>query len=206
MINFLKNNKEFYANLSKISGKTINSINTASSLCTELEVEVARGLYWNQVWTKEQELEVLKQLEPIQDLRYKHGWDSPVIQRLRSGGLVRELNNNLQKVLNKDRDVKKLYVYSTHDTLVASLLGGLNIFNDRAPPFGAALFLELHETSGQHFVRAYYHNETDVNGYQGVPHSLQWGNCRSLKDCPISEYLNSTKYLLYDNFNKECNP
>ena len=168
-----------------------------------LGIEASHGFFWDKVWTKEEELDVIKRLAPADDVKYKYGWDSPVILKLRGGGLVMELNKNLKKVLDNERDVKKLYVYSTHDGMLAVLMHALNIFNDQFVPFGAALYLELHEKSGQHFVRAYYHNETEIN--EQSPHLLNWRDCRSVTDCPISKYLNSTKHLLYENFDKECN-
>ena len=204
MQDFIKERNQLFTNLTRITGTWIGDVSSASSLYDSLSIETDHGYYWTKHWTKEEELEVIKKLVDVQDFRYTYQYDSPIIKRLRSGGLVRELNKNLQKALDNDHNMKKVYVYSTHDSHVAVLMQALNIFNNRQPPFGAALYLELHEGSDHaHFLRAYYHNETLINGES--PHLLKWNDCRGLTDCPIDDYFNSTKHLLYDNYDKECN-
>ena len=199
---YLAQNKQFFENLTKVTGSEINDIFSASDLYGTLVIEISHDYFWNKVWTKEEELNIVKKLSPVMDLKYKNMWDSPIIQRLRAGGLVRELNNNMKKVIDNTNQ-KKMYVYSTHDSQVALLMEALNIFNYRQPPFGTALYLELHENAHGYFVRAYYHNETEINSV--TPHPILWGDCSGLKDCPINEYFNSTQHLLYTDFDKECN-
>ena len=99
-----------------------------------------------------------------------------------------------------------MFVYSTHDDIIALLMHSLNIFNGLHPPFGAALLFELHEGlpgSNSYFLRAFYYNATVIN--TGTPHAIQWRNCGNQFDCPIDQFFSSTKHLLYKNFDKECN-
>ena len=44
--------------------------------------------------------------------------------------------------------VKKLYMYSGHDTTVAPILHTLGIFNGFAPPYSSMIIFELFEQEG----------------------------------------------------------
>ena len=168
-----------------------------------------RDYYWTNVWSKEEQKKIVEQLYKATEMRYQYSWDSPLIKRLMNGGLVRELNKNFNSVLNNENK-KKLYIYSTHETEVAALMHAFNIFNDEVPPYGSALIFELHQnsnnssqTDNDFYVKVFYHNETLINS--GFPHSVQWTDCQNLYDCPFNQYLDSTKYLLYEDYDKECN-
>ena len=208
IVDYFKNNQDLMKNLSDITSSSISESTGAGILHNTLLIEMANNYTWP-VWTEEEERNILKRLQPVVDYYFKNNWDSPIIKRLRAGGLVRELNKNYQKVLDKSND-KKVYVYSTHDTMLAALMAALNISNGLTPPFGASIYFELHQDQARanasdhgYFVRVFYHNETLVEN-TGVPHSVSWGDCQGLTDCPVNRYLDSTKHLLYDDFNKEC--
>ena len=133
---------------------------------------------------------------------YRYDWNSSLIQRLRAGGLVKELNNNFEKVLN-ETNKQKLYVYSTHGEHIGALMHALNVFNDQIPPFGSVLMFELHQNiKNEYFIRLFFHNETSIGG--GTPFQISLTDCKNLKDCPLKQYFNSSKHLLYDNFEREC--
>ena len=206
---FIEENRELYSNLSKIVGSKVKDIVSAGALWDALSIESSHNYVWNKVWTPEEQLNVVKQLSASHEMEFRYNWDSPVIKRLRGGGLVKELNKNIESLV-KDRNNRKLYVYSTHDTTLTVLMHALNVYNGVSPPFGATLLFELHEkrnsaqnNTNEYFVRAFYHNETVIDS--GIPHSIHWTDCQNLVDCPLNQYLNSTKHLLYENFNEECN-
>lgn len=50
---------------------------------------------------------------------------------------------------------RKLFMYSGHDTTVASLLNSLGMYNDIPPPYACAVMLELYRniSSGSHSVK-----------------------------------------------------
>ena len=69
------------------------------------------------------------------------------------------------KVVNHivEREAKLLYMYSGHDTSIATILGSLNMFNGLAPPYASAVLFELFKgKEGKHFVRIVYRNDTEV--------------------------------------------
>ncbi|CAG2172297.1 unnamed protein product, partial [Oppiella nova] len=176
---FVEDNKELYANMTKATGWAISTIADASTLYDTLKIESDHNYFWNSTWTKEEEQHILDQLLVSRNTEFKYDWDSPIIKRLRGGGLAKELTKNFNKVVNKSNE-KKLYVYSTHDTTVAALINAMNFPNHVFPPFGATLLLELHQNNktNDYFVRAFYQNETTIN--EGIPHALSWGDCANL--------------------------
>jgi prostatic aicd phosphatase len=200
----LENYRELFANLSEVVGYKVDSIRKARRLHTTLRIEMERGLYWNHVWTKEEEEYIVEQLLELHRLSYRLDYDSSVIRRLRAGGLVKELIKNFERVLKKKNN-KKLYIYSTHDSMITVLMHALNIFNDNIPPFGATLLFELHQNSShindEYFVKVYYNNQT----LNGRPHALSFGDCDDSYECGLKDFVSSTKHLLYKDFKRECN-
>ena len=49
-----------------------------------------------------------------------------------------------------EKEAKLLYMYSGHDTSIATILGSLNMFNGLAPPYASALLFELFAASVCH--------------------------------------------------------
>lgn len=94
---------------------------------------------------------------------------------------------------------------------MALFMQSMYMVNDKFATFGATLVIEMHENktdnndkvSDNYFIRIFYDNEIKVN--TGIPHSILLNNCQKLQDCPLNQYINSTKHLLYDDFDKECN-
>ncbi|CAG2106485.1 unnamed protein product, partial [Medioppia subpectinata] len=200
--NFTESQKEVYKKASEASGQSIKSIQSASDLWDVLQIEFARNYFWNKTWTQEEEKKMIDDLYLSREMQFRYNWDSPAIRRLRGGGLASQLiHNNREEVANQNN--RKLYVYSTHDTTVAAVINALNLSNRDMPPFGATLLFELHQNSktNEYFVRTFYQNETTIN--EGIPHALSWGDCQSLTDCPFDKYIESTKHLLYTDFDKE---
>jgi lysosomal acid phosphatase len=78
------------------------------------------------------------------------------MQRLRSGPLLKDLIHNMQGRVNGSLDRRmKMFMYSAHDTTVASLLNTLEVYDDVPPPYASCVILELQKniSSGQSFVR-----------------------------------------------------
>ena len=63
-----------------------------------------------------------------------------------------------------EQKAKLLYVYSGHDTSIATILNSLKVFNGLAPPYASAVLFELFKREeGKHFVRIAYKNDTEVD-------------------------------------------
>ncbi|CAG2176228.1 unnamed protein product, partial [Oppiella nova] len=104
---FVKRNQELYKNMSHIVGKTIDFIDKASGVHGVLDIEMSYNHYWTHVWTKAQEEQIVKQLYESHIEAYRLRGDSPIIQRLRAGGLVKEINKNFERVLNNTNTKKE---------------------------------------------------------------------------------------------------
>ncbi|XP_054169317.1 uncharacterized protein LOC128966494 [Oppia nitens] len=200
---FEKQNIQLYHTLTQIAGEPIDNIYKAVDLFDTLQIETENGKVWPAFKTLENQTNYVNQLSMSGVMGYRYDWDSPILQRLRAGGLVRELNLNFEKGVNKSNEFK-LYIYSTHGENIGAIMAALNIFNWNNPPFGCALLFELHESNGNNFVRVYIQNSTDIN--TGVIYPMTLTNCNNQYDCPIKQYFNSTTQLLYDPgaFDTEC--
>ena len=187
------------------------TLEDAATLYGTLQIETDNNYFWSKSMTKSEQNNIMTKLRESLLIGYRYYWDSPVIQRFSAGGLVMQLNKNYKSVLI-NQNMKKLYVYSTHDTKLAPVMLSLGLFNDYPVPFGATLILELHEKkdsrgeASDYFVRAFFHNSTVIDsGTPQTPHPLQWTICGNLFDCPFDQYLNSTKHLYYSDYDKDCN-
>ena len=128
-------------------------------------------------------------------------WNSTLIKRMRGGGLVKELVKGFRSVISEQNN-KKVYIYSTHDSMLAILMKALDVYDGQIPRFGATLLLELHQNpqTEQYFVRIFYIRDS----MDGPVVALTHGECGHQYDCPLNEFFNSTNHLIYDNFKKEC--
>jgi hypothetical protein len=107
------------------------------------------------------------------------------------------------KIDGKTDEELKLFLYSTHDSMLAVLMHALNVYNNELIPFSASLLFELHqnEINSNYFVRIYYYNETLTDK---SPHLLSLPNCDYLTDCPLDKFFSLTKELIPEDWDKEC--
>lgn len=130
---------------------------------------------------------VLKELKEMKLTKFRVFSLEEEMQRLTMGVFLDEIRQKISKALlpspkkiqyeDKDDlgDVKKMYIYSTHDIFLFNLLADLSIANDDVPPFGAAVIFELfteqakklsfEQSLNSSFVRLWYLNETLSENY-----------------------------------------
>ena len=65
------------------------------------------------------------------------------MSKLAMGGMMEAIRNNMQQMVDKKKDAKKLYLYSGHDAGIVTQLGTLQAFDGKAPVYVAAVILEL---------------------------------------------------------------
>jgi hypothetical protein len=107
------------------------------------------------------------------------------------------------KIDGKTDEELKLFLYSTHDSMLAVLMHALNVYNNQLIPFSASLLFELHQntSNNNYFIRIYYYNETLTDK---SPHLLSLPNCDYLTDCPLDKFFILTKELIPKDWDKEC--
>jgi hypothetical protein len=206
VLNFLAENKPFLENLTNFVGQEVNTLMLAYDLYEALLIEYNRGYKWSdmKIWTKDYEKVVFEKLLPIANFLWTVEWDNKVIERLRAGNLIKELVNNMKnKIEGKSDKELKIFLYSTHDVMLAVLMQALNVFNNELIPFSASLLFELHQivSNSNYFVRIYYYNKTLTDK---SPHLLSLPYCNYLTDCPLDKFYNLTKGLIPENWDKEC--
>ena len=199
---YLKNKTQLFDMLSSVVGYPVDSIKKCSQLHTALQIEMSKGYYWTHVWSEEEQKEIVDQLLDVHRFAYRIDWNSTVIKRLRAGGLVKELLTNIESVV-REQNKKKVYIYSTHDSMLAALMHALNVFDGELPLFGSTLVLELHQnpSNEEYSVRIFYIRDT----YSGSASARPLGDCDNKVDCPLPEFIKSAQPLIYGRFKKECN-
>nr|XP_004658996.3 lysophosphatidic acid phosphatase type 6 [Jaculus jaculus] len=107
------------------------------------------------------------------------------------GPFLHILEGNLLKAVDPATppgQLRKLYLYATHDVTLMPLLMALGIFDHKWPPFAADLTMELyqHRESKEWFVQLSYHGEEQVP--RGCPDKL----------CPLDQFLNTLSAYTVD--------
>ena len=115
------------------------------------------------------------------------------MKRLKGGPFLQLLVDHFTS-LQEGEEVKKLYMYSGHDTTVAPILHTLGIFNGIAPPYSSMIIFELFEQDGLQVeditcvfvnhawqVKISYKNTTDTAFPLFLP------GCTEL--CPLKEFI-----------------
>jgi hypothetical protein len=131
-------------------------------------------------------------------LAFVYEWNRDLTKNVRVGSLVETLLTNMQTIVNKtDTDNNyKIFLYSTHDSIVAPLLQLFEVYNNLIPTCGLSVIFELHENKNKtndYFVRIYYFNETLTR----EPYFLTSKNFTQLYE------ISKEKWFIKD-FNKLC--
>jgi hypothetical protein len=105
--------------------------------------------------------------------------------------------------LTKQKTMKKVYSYATHDTIIVSILQAFGIYSGIPPSYGSALLFELHQNSdNQSFVQLFYANVTPSVTINEINLTI----CASNQtNCDLSKFLDSVKDFIPDDWHKECN-
>lgn len=129
----------------------------------------------------------------LRDFSFTLDSATPELARMSAGPFLEEVLRHWHKVdmgvEMGGNDTKLLYVYSSHDTKVASLLNALKMFNGIAPPYAAAVIMELLEADTEMVVRFAYRNDTEH-----APYVLTLPGCEEL--CPLHRFKDLTSSLL----------
>lgn len=187
MKELLTTNAKLLAEVSRISGKEVDEIIEADRFHEDTIIEHENGLFWSDRlngtpgfdWTKERELDVVRQMKSFSYARWNNEWNSRLIQRVRAGELLTTLADNFHQKRSirdvENGDQNKLVLFSSHDTKVAALLWALDLWNGIFIPYGAAVFFELHQMlpkggasnlsttvtpDSEYYVAVKYYNET----------------------------------------------
>ncbi|EFN60591.1 Lysosomal acid phosphatase [Camponotus floridanus] len=102
--------------------------------------------------------------------------------------LIRAMTDNMIAAQNMNSDTK-IYLYSGHETNIASLLQAFGVYEPHVPEYSSAIIMELQEINQEFYVKLLY--------YQGIPPTikeLQIPGCDVL--CPFDKYLDLIEDLI----------
>lgn len=191
----MENNKKLLDYMTKMSGKKINTLDEIEYIYNTLYIESLYNFTLPE-WTKTIYPDGIKQLA---ELSFSIPAYNKILARLKIGTLVGRMTNNMllksQKKLSPDR---KVWIYSAHDETLANFLMGLKIFDLHCPPYAATVLVELRvNNQSQYSVTISYKNSTNE------PVLLTLPGCTS--NCPLDKFVEITKDVIPDDWNKECN-
>jgi len=122
------------------------------------------------------------------------------MKRLKGGPLIKEMIQNMNEKISGKMDARrKVFMYSAHDTTVATFLNSLDLFEMIPPPYASMILVELLQNvaSNQSFIKISFKNATDRD-----PYILTIPGCQPL--CPLDEFIQITKPVIPDDWNMEC--
>ncbi|KAI4503664.1 hypothetical protein M0802_001067 [Mischocyttarus mexicanus] len=108
------------------------------------------------------------------------------LRRLYGGSMLKEFIKNMIEYVNGTSKVeKKMYLFSGHETNIASLLYTLNVFKPHAPSYSSSIIMELLYKKGIYYIKVLY--------YLGIPAQLevlQIPGCEN--PCPLNKFFQLT--------------
>ncbi|OTF69161.1 lysosomal acid phosphatase-like protein [Euroglyphus maynei] len=152
------------------------------------------------------DMNVFEKLKDISAKTFIFSGMTKQIQRFRTGLLL----SDIWQHISDDNDERRLYIYSTHDDQLSVFMSALKNFNGLSPPFGATIMIEIHRQqnhtiiNNEPFIRMYYLNVTEME----KPYPLELNNCKRIGSdhdhCTISNFYESIKDLIPDDWDAEC--
>ncbi|CAM1314521.1 ACPP (predicted) [Pycnogonum litorale] len=128
---------------------------------------------------------------------------SKQMKRLKGGPLLKEFVDHAKaKITNSMSEVA--FLYSGHDTTVATILDTLGVYNGLQPPYASAIFMELHQINdhsqahSDFGVQILYRNDSK---HDAMP--LLIPGCDRVM-CPFDTFVSVVKDVLPDDIKKEC--
>lgn len=187
--------KPIYQYLTEKTGKKVNSLQSVQNIYNCLFIEELYNFTLPE-WTKEVYPDKLK---PVSGLSFAVKAYTPLLARLKSGPLLREILNHMQSKTKNKLD-ENYYVYSGHDTTIANMLNTLGVFKGMGyhnPPYVSTVMFELRKFASNDFrVQVFYKNTTSD------PEPLNLPGCGT--SCPLDKMFEVYKSVLPVDWEKEC--
>lgn len=184
-----------YKYLTLHTGKKVDSIQSAQNIYNCLFIEELYN-YTLPEWTKEVYPDKLK---PISGLSFAIKSYTPLLARLKTGPLLKQILDHMKSKTSKKLD-QNYWVYSGHDTTVANMLNTLGVFKSLGyhnPPYASTVMFELRKFNGNDYrVQVFYKNTTEE------PQPLNLPDCGT--SCPLDQMFKIYKSVLPVDWEKEC--
>lgn len=70
-----------------------------------------------------------------------------------SGPIIRDMTDNMITAQNANSPDTKIYLYSGHETNIASLLQAFGVYEPHVPEYSSAIIVELQEINEEYYVK-----------------------------------------------------
>ena len=208
----LKNSKEFidsiaqFTNSKKLANET-TMLKELMYIHDTLKCEIENEKYENAIKLENifgKDNNIIERLHDFALLAFNYDFKTEKILRLRAGPLLGQLVKNINDVRNL-KETKKLFIYTTHDTVIIPLMKALEVYNG-PPIYGAGLVFELYHVNSipEYHLNISYINHTYGNEYDTTFHHIQLPKCTSHSFCTFSEFNSSISKLIPLNWDEEC--
>ncbi|CAL1538268.1 unnamed protein product [Lymnaea stagnalis] len=186
-------NKAFYDMVENSTGIKRESIKDIWAVGDTLFCELSHNFTWNawvtpEVWTKMNALRTLS----FDLLTY-----NTEMTKLKGGPLLKEIIGNMLSATKTEVPNPKFYMYSAHDTTVASLLSAMHVFDLHSPIYRALVMVELHKVQDDYIVKIFYKNDTTRE-----PYELNVPGCTN--PCKLNDFILHTKDTVPLDWETEC--
>ena len=135
-------------------------------------------------------------MREISSLSFAVNTYTPLLARLKSGPLLKEILTNFREKSNGNlKPNRNLFIYSAHDTTVANILNTLGVFKNLGyhnPPYTATVLFELYESN---LVKVFYKNSSE-------PILLDLPNCG--KFCSLDKMFEIYQNVMPNDWEEEC--
>lgn len=125
-------------------------------------------------------------------------YNSTLHNRFRAGLMIREILRHSDQVAKGASNVK-LYMYGSHDVLIAAFASAFGVFNQLGVPSSTAIITELHEdANGNFFIQMLFKNDTTRK-----PYRLEIPGCEGFR-CSLSTFKEIAKPYVVEDWRQEC--
>lgn len=189
--NISRNNHDLYVYLTKYSGTVISSLESMEYLYNTLNIE--RNFNFTLPdWTVGVFPNKMRSLAALSFATMTY---TERLARLKVGLFFNEILGKFSNVTSGK--TQNFFVYSAHDTNIASLLNAMGAFEYHSPPFASTILFELHRINDKFHLNLFYKNTSE-------PQKILLKGCEF--DCDLDEFREILKPLVINlkEWEREC--
>lgn len=185
--------RDFIRMVEDKTGYALKSPMDLYSLYDCLLVEKIHGLTWNH-WAYTPG--VVNELHKLYiDVINRFFVGTHEMIRLKGGVLLKKMLTNME--VARSQAFPKMYMYSAHDSTVATVLAAMTVYNKLMPPYASVVMVELHEIHNDYVVKVFYRNDTSVK-----PYELILDDCNS--PCILDSFIMAVAEFIPNDWDAEC--
>lgn len=149
---------EMYKELALHSGLSFKEPEDVQSLYLTLLAEQEWGLDLPE-WTKDY---FPDKMQFLAEQSYVYNVYTPEMQKIKAGPFLKKMFDEMQQKRNETLkpDMRKLFIYTGHDSTVVNILAALKIWERQLPRYSVMALFELHKNkeTGDYWVEIYFRN------------------------------------------------